>query len=170
MLSKLVIAFLPRSKCPLNSWLQSPSAVILESKEIKSVTVSNKAEVDAFLELSGFFYGPKYVGSLTSVSSAFSKSRLKIWKFSVHENFMNCWSLAWRILSITMLVCEMSQLCSSLNILWHCPSLGWEWKLTFSSPVATAEFSKFAGILSAPLSQHPLLGFEIAQLEFHHLH
>ena len=38
------------------------------------------------------------------------------------------------------------QLCSSLNILWHCLSLGLEWKLTFSSPVATAEFSKFAGI------------------------
>ena len=31
-----------------------------------------------------------------------------------------------------------------------------EWKLTFSSPVATAEFSKFAGILSAALSQHHL--------------
>ena len=35
----------------------------------------------------------------------------------------------------------------------------------FSSPVATAEFSKFAGILSAALSQHRLLGFEIAQLD-----
>jgi len=35
----------------------------------------------------------------------------------------------------------------------------------FSSPVAIAEFSKFAGILSATLSQHHLLGFEIAQLE-----
>ena len=34
--------------------------------------------------------------------------------------------------------------------------------------MSTAEFSKFAGILSAALSQHPLLGFEIAQLEFHH--
>ena len=56
------------------------------------------------------------------------------------------------------------QLCSSLSILWHCLSLGMEWKLTFSSPVATAEFSKFAGILSAALSQYHLLGFEIAQL------
>ena len=45
-----------------------------------------------------------------------------------------------------------------------------EWKLTFSSPVATAEFSKFAGILSEALSQHHLSGFEIAQLEFHHIH
>ena len=36
--------------------------------------------------------------------------------------------------------------------------------------MATAEFSKFAGILSAALSQHHLIGFEIAQLEFHLLH
>ena len=40
MLSRLVIAFLPRSKCLLVSWLQSPSAVILEPKKRKSVTVS----------------------------------------------------------------------------------------------------------------------------------
>ena len=59
------------------------------------------------------------------------------------------------------------QLCGSLSILWHCLSLGLEWKLTFSSPVATAEFPKFADILSASLSQHHLSGFEIAQLEFH---
>ena len=39
MLSRLVITFLPRSKCLLISWLQSPSAVILESKKIKSATV-----------------------------------------------------------------------------------------------------------------------------------
>ena len=56
------------------------------------------------------------------------------------------------------------QLCSSLSILWHCLSLGLEWKLTFSSPVATDECSKFAGILSVALSQHHLLGFEIAHL------
>ena len=40
MLSSLVITFLPRSKCLLISWLQSPSAVILEPPKIKSVTVS----------------------------------------------------------------------------------------------------------------------------------
>ena len=40
MLSRLVIAFLPRSKCLLTSWLQSPSAVILEPRKIKSATVS----------------------------------------------------------------------------------------------------------------------------------
>ena len=40
MLFRLVIAFLPRSKHLLISWLQSPCAVILEAKEVKSVTVS----------------------------------------------------------------------------------------------------------------------------------
>ena len=40
MLSRLVITFLPRSKCLLISWLQSPSAVILEPPKLKSATVS----------------------------------------------------------------------------------------------------------------------------------
>ena len=40
MLSRLLIAFLPRSKCLLILWLQSASAVILEPKKIKSVAVS----------------------------------------------------------------------------------------------------------------------------------
>ena len=40
MLSRLVLTFLPRSKYLLISWLQSPSAVILEPKNIKSATVS----------------------------------------------------------------------------------------------------------------------------------
>ena len=40
MLSRLFITFLPMSKCLLISWLQSPSAVILEPKKIKSATVS----------------------------------------------------------------------------------------------------------------------------------
>jgi len=40
ILSRFVIAFLPRNKCLLISWLQSPSAVILEPKKIKPITVS----------------------------------------------------------------------------------------------------------------------------------
>ena len=44
------------------------------------------------------------------------------------------------------------QLYGNWNILWHRHSLGLEWKLTFSSPVTTAEFSKVAGMLSAALS------------------
>ena len=40
MLSRFVITFLPRSKCLLISWLQSPSVVVLEHKKIKSITFS----------------------------------------------------------------------------------------------------------------------------------
>ena len=52
MLSRFVKAFLPRSKCPLISWLQSPSAVILEPPKIKSVTVSN-VSLSTCLEVMG---------------------------------------------------------------------------------------------------------------------
>ena len=51
MLSMFIIAFLPRSKCLLISRLQSPSAVILEPKKIKSVTVTIAAAAAASLQL-----------------------------------------------------------------------------------------------------------------------
>ena len=50
---------------------------------VKGFGVVNKAEVDVPLELSCFFYDPSDVGNLSG-SSTFSKSRLYIWKFSVH--------------------------------------------------------------------------------------
>ena len=46
--------------------------------------IVNKAEIDVFLEFSCFFYDTVDVGNLISGSSAFSKSSLNIWKFSVH--------------------------------------------------------------------------------------
>ena len=76
----------------------------------------------------------------------------------------------WGVLSITLLAYDKSAIVRQFEHSWHCLSLGLKRKLTFTSPVATAEFSKFAVILSAALSQHHLLGFELAQLEFHHLH
>ena len=51
---------------------------------VKGFGVVNKAEVDVFLELSCFFYDPMDVHNSISGSSAFSKSTLNIWKFSVH--------------------------------------------------------------------------------------
>ena len=50
----------------------------------KGFGIVNKAEVDVFLELSCFFDDPEDVGNLISSSSAFSKSSLNIWKFTVH--------------------------------------------------------------------------------------
>ena len=93
--------------------------------------------------------------AIWSLIPAFSKSSLYIWKFLIHlllkpslKDSEYCLHLKW------------VQLYGCLNILWLCPSLGLEWKRTFSSPVATAEYSKFAGIQSAALS--PALSFRIS--------
>ena len=51
---------------------------------VKGFRVVSEAEVDAFLEFSCFFYDPMNVSNLISSSSAFSKSNLYIWKFSIH--------------------------------------------------------------------------------------
>ena len=50
---------------------------------VKGVGIVNKVEIDVFLELSRFFHDPADVGNLFSGSSAFSKSRLNIWKSMV---------------------------------------------------------------------------------------
>ena len=52
---------------------------------------------------------------------------------------------------LCLLACEVSAIVREFEHFWHCLSLGLEWKLTLSSPVATAEFSKCAGILSAAI-------------------
>ena len=104
---------------------------LLWSTQSKALAV-NKAEIDVFLELSCFFDDTADVDNLISGSSAFSKTSLNIWKFMVHvllklglENFEHYFTSVW----------DWVQLCGSLSILWHCLSLGLEWKLTFSSPV-----------------------------------
>ena len=51
---------------------------------VKDFDVVNKALVDVFLELSCFFADPADIGNLISGSSAFSKSSLNIWNFTVH--------------------------------------------------------------------------------------
>ena len=51
---------------------------------VKGFGIVNKAEIDVFLELSWFFNDPTDVGNLISGSSAFSKSSLNIWKFTLH--------------------------------------------------------------------------------------
>ena len=71
---------------------------------------------------------------------------------------------------MTLLAYEMSATVWQFDQSLALPFFFTGMKLTFSSSVVTAEFSKFAGILSASLSQHHLLGFDIVQLGFHHLH
>ena len=51
---------------------------------VKGFGIINKAEIDVFLELSCFFEDAADVGNLISGSSAFSKTSLNIWKFTVH--------------------------------------------------------------------------------------
>ena len=51
---------------------------------VKGFGIVNKAEIDVFLELSCFFNDPADAGHLISGSSAFSKTNLNIWKFTVH--------------------------------------------------------------------------------------
>ena len=58
-----------------------PEFVVVHT--VKSFGIVNKAEVDVFLELFCFFSDPTDVGNLISDSSAFSKTSLNIWKFTV---------------------------------------------------------------------------------------
>ena len=51
---------------------------------VKGFGIVNKAEIDVFLELSCFFDDPADIGNLSSGSSAFSKTSLNIWEFTVH--------------------------------------------------------------------------------------
>ena len=69
---------------------------------VKGFGIVNKAEIGVFLELSCFFSDPADVGNLISGSSAFSKTSLNIWKFTVHillkpglENFKHCFTSVW---------------------------------------------------------------------------
>ena len=125
-----------------------PQFVVIHT--VKGFGIVKKAEVDVFLELSCFLDDPVDAGTLISGSSAFSKSSLNICKFTIHvplkpglENFEHYLTSLWVECN-----CAVVWTIFGIAFLWN-----W-WKLTFSSPVATAEFSKFAGILSAALSQH----------------
>ena len=63
-------------------FMNFPQFVVIHT--VKSFGVVNEAEVDVFLEFSCFFYDPADVGNLITGSSAFSKSSLNIWKFTIH--------------------------------------------------------------------------------------
>ena len=105
-----------------------PQFIVIHT--VKGFGIVNKAEIDVFLELSCFLDDPANVGNLISGSSAFSKTSLNIRKFTVHvllksglENFECYFTRMWDECNWEL-----------VSILWHCLSLGLEWKLTFSSP------------------------------------
>ena len=77
-----------------------PQFIVIHT--VKGFGIFNKAEIDVFLELCCFFDDPADVANLTSVSSAFSKPSLNIWKFLVHvllnpglENFEHYLTSMW---------------------------------------------------------------------------
>ena len=77
-----------------------PQFIVIHT--VEGFGVVNKAKIDVFLELSCFFDDPADIGNLISVSSAFSKTSLNIWKFSVHmllkpglENFEHYFTSMW---------------------------------------------------------------------------
>ena len=77
-----------------------PQFIVIHT--VKGFGIVHKAEIDVFLELSGFFDDPADVGNLISGSSAFSKTSLNIWKFTVHillkpdlENFEHYFISMW---------------------------------------------------------------------------
>ena len=124
-----------------------PQFVVIHT--VKGVGIVNKAEVDVFLEFSYFFYDPTDDGNLISGSSAFSKSSLNIWKFSVHvllklslETFQHYFASMWDECN-----CVVVWTFFGIAFLWD-----WNENWPFSGLVATADFSKFAGILSEALS------------------
>ena len=131
---------------------------------VKGSGIVNK-EVDVLLELSCFFDVPTDV----EIWSMFPLPFLNPAWTPGSSRFHYCWSLGWRIFSIILLVWDEWN-CAVVWAFFGTAFLWVECKMTFFSSVATAEFSKFAGILGAALSQHHFLGFEIAQLECHHLH
>ena len=59
-----------------------PQFIVIHT--VKGFGIVNEAEIDVFLELSCFFHDPADVSNLISGSSAFSKTSLNIWKFTVH--------------------------------------------------------------------------------------
>ena len=81
-------------------FLNLPQFILIHTA--KGFGIVNKAEIDAFLELSCLFYDPADVGTLIGGFSTFAKSGLHIWKFMVHillkpglENFRHYFASVW---------------------------------------------------------------------------
>ena len=131
---------------------------------VKGFKVVNEAEVDVFLEFPCFFYDPADVGNLISGSSAFSKSSLYIWKFLVHI------LLKPSLKDFELYLASMWNECN-YTVVWIFFGIPF-----FGTGIKTNLFrscghcSVFQICWDIEYSAKHLLEFEIAQLEFHHLH
>ena len=114
---------------------------------VKRFSIVTEAEVVVLLEISCFFYDSTDVDNLIPGSSAFSKSSLNIWKFWVHVLLKSCLENLEHYFASVWDECNCAVVRTSFGIAFL-----WDWnENTFSSPVATVEFSKLAGILSVAL-------------------
>ena len=129
---------------------------------VKGFGIVNKAEIDVSLELFCFYNDPTDVGNLISGSSAFSKSSLTIWKFTVHillkpglENFERYFASMWDECTFV--------------VVWEFFGIAflWDWNENWPFPILWSLLS-FPNLLTCWVwhfhSIIHLLGFEIAQL------
>ena len=137
-----------------------PHSIVIHT--VKGFGIVNKAEIDVFLEFSCFFDDPADVGNLISGSSAFSKTSLNIWKFTVHvllkpglENFEHYFTSMWD-------ECNCAVVWVFFGIVFL-----WDWNKNWPFPVLWPLLS-VPNLLAYRVqhSQHHLSGFEIAQLDY----
>ena len=128
-----------------------PQFVVIHT--VKSFGIVNKTEIDVFLELSCFFNDPMNAGNLISGSSAFSKSSLNIWKFTVHvllkpglENFEHYFGGMWD-------ECNCAVVWTFFGIAFL-----WDWNENWPFPILWPLLS-FPNLL-AYWVQHHLLGLK----------
>ena len=112
-----------------------PQFIVIHT--VKGFDIVYKAEIDVFLELSCF----SKIQQMLAIWSLAPLTFLKPAWPSGTSRLTYCWSLAWRILSITLLACEMNVIVWYFEHSLALPFFGIGWKLTPSSPVATAELS-----------------------------
>ena len=141
-----------------------PQFVVLHT--VKGFGIVNKAEINVFLEFSCSFYDPADVSNLISGSSAFSKTSLNIWKFTVHvllkpglENFEHYFTSVWDDCN-----CVVVWAFFVIAFLWDWSE---NWPFPVPWPLLTFQICWHIECRTFTASS---LGFEIAQLEFHHLH
>ena len=156
-----------RWSCIPISWRIFLQFVVIHT--VKVFGVVNKAKVDVFLELSFFFNDPTDVGNLISVSSAFSKTSLNIWKFTIHvllkpwlENFEHYFSSVWD-------ECN----CAVVWILFSIAFL-WDWNENWPFPVpwplqmeyySIIKRTAFESVLMRWMNLEPIIQSEVSQKE-----